>query len=66
MRKNFKLLFMSLAIGVLALVGCGNGEKGSSKDGTVTLELFSNKSESINTYKAMIQEFEEENPDDQD
>ena len=27
MRKNFKLLFMSLAIGVLALVGCGNGEK---------------------------------------
>lgn len=62
MRKNFKLLFMSLAIGVLALVGCGNGEKGSSKDGTVTLELFSNKSESINTYKAMIQEFEEENP----
>ncbi|SET17678.1 carbohydrate ABC transporter substrate-binding protein, CUT1 family [Oceanobacillus limi] len=44
----------------LLLAGCG-GDGGA--DGEVTLELFSNKSESVDTYKGLIAEFEEQNPD---
>ncbi|SHF95044.1 ABC transporter substrate-binding protein [Ornithinibacillus halophilus] len=46
----------------LLLAGCGGDDSGS-KDGKVTLELFSNKSESIDTYKGLIEEFESQNPD---
>ncbi|WP_062355269.1 ABC transporter substrate-binding protein [Bacillus kwashiorkori] len=45
----------------LLLAGCSGGDNGG-KDGQVTLELFSNKSESIETYKGLIKEFENQNP----
>lgn len=48
------------------LLACGNDggsseETGDSED-EVTLELFSNKSESVDTYNNLIAEFEEEHP----
>jgi len=56
---------LTLSLGVSLLTGCGtteNGEQGENGD-VVTLELFSNKSESIDTYKGLIKDFEEKNPD---
>ncbi|MCM3584610.1 extracellular solute-binding protein [Mesobacillus maritimus] len=54
--------FLSVSLGAsLLLAGCGGG--GDNADGKVTLELFSNKSESIDTYKGLIAKFEEQNPD---
>ncbi|MEK3889782.1 ABC transporter substrate-binding protein [Bacillus sp. FSL K6-3431] len=61
MRKKLTTVLMSIALGASILAGC-SGENGS-KDGKVTLELFSNKSESIDTYKKMIKDFESQNPD---
>ncbi|MFD1849348.1 ABC transporter substrate-binding protein [Oceanobacillus bengalensis] len=48
----------------LLLTACGGGgDEGESADGKVQLELFSNKSESIDTYNGLIEKFEAENPD---
>ncbi|MDM8098828.1 ABC transporter substrate-binding protein [Oceanobacillus oncorhynchi] len=44
----------------LLLAGCGSDE---SEGEEVTLEFFSNKSENIDTYEALIEEFESQNPD---
>jgi raffinose/stachyose/melibiose transport system substrate-binding protein len=52
---------MAIALGTSILAGCNSG--GEDEEGKVTLELFSNKAESIDTYKAIIKEFEEKNPD---
>jgi raffinose/stachyose/melibiose transport system substrate-binding protein len=62
--KTVKKLMLSLFTFVLVLsllAGCGTDEQAA--DGTVTLELFSNKSESMETLKALIAKFEEQNPD---
>lgn len=50
----------AILLGTAILAGCSSGE---DADGRVTLNLLSNKSENINTYKGLIQEFEAENPD---
>lgn len=60
--KNLAKGFLTVALGTsLLLAGCGGG--GDDADGKVTLKVFSNKSESIDTYKGLIKEFEEANPD---
>lgn len=50
----------ALILGTSILAGCSSGE---DDDGKVKLNLLSNKSENINTYKGLIEEFEAENPD---
>lgn len=61
MKKITKGL-VSIGLGAsILLAGCGNGDGGSA-DGDVTLELLSNKSESIDTYNGLIEEFENQNP----
>lgn len=52
---------LSVVLGAALLTGCS--DDGESASGKVELELFSNKSESIETYKGLIKEFEEKNPD---
>lgn len=59
--KKIAGLTATAILGASLLAGCGGGDEAS--DGKVKLELFSNKSESINTYKDMIKKFESENPD---
>ncbi|WP_338786802.1 ABC transporter substrate-binding protein [Metabacillus sp. FJAT-53654] len=63
MLKKVTASILSLALGTTILAGCGGNEGGGAEDGKVTLELFSNKAESIDTYKGIIAEFEEQNPD---
>ncbi|KAA0546313.1 extracellular solute-binding protein [Bacillus sp. BGMRC 2118] len=60
--KKVTMGVMSIALGASLLAGCGGGDN-EAKDGKVTLELFSNKAENIETYKGLIKEFEEKNPD---
>jgi raffinose/stachyose/melibiose transport system substrate-binding protein len=60
MIKKITALSAGLVLGAAILAGCSSGEEA---DGKVTLNLFSNKSENINTYKGLIEEFEAENPD---
>jgi raffinose/stachyose/melibiose transport system substrate-binding protein len=60
MLRKATLGIMGFALGASLLAGCSSGE---NEDGKVTLQLFSNKSENINTYKGFIEEFEKENPD---
>ena len=60
MFKKATLGFMGIALGASLLAGCSSGD---NEDGKVTLQLFSNKSENINTYKGFIEEFEKENPE---
>ncbi|URT72823.1 ABC transporter substrate-binding protein [Cytobacillus firmus] len=60
MIKKMTAGVMALTLGASLLAGCSSGD---ADDGKVTLELFSNKSESIETYKGLIKEFEAENPD---
>ncbi|WP_404358943.1 extracellular solute-binding protein [Cytobacillus firmus] len=60
MIKKMTAGVMALTLGASLLAGCSSGD---NDDGKVTLELFSNKSESIETYKGLIKEFEAENPD---
>ncbi|SES07803.1 ABC transporter substrate-binding protein [Salipaludibacillus aurantiacus] len=56
-----KVFLLPAAFGLTAFAaGCGGTDGG---DGQVTLELFSNKSESIGTYERLIEDFESENPD---
>ncbi|WP_409296847.1 ABC transporter substrate-binding protein [Peribacillus sp. SCS-26] len=59
MFKKVSMSLMAVTMGVGLLAGCG----GKDSDGKVTLEMFSNKSENISTYKGLIKEFEKENPD---
>ena len=61
-------------LGASLLAGCGsksnepnsnagsNGNEGSGKAEQVEIEFFSNKAENINTYKSLISEFEQKNP----
>ncbi|MGM0806878.1 MAG: ABC transporter substrate-binding protein [Bacillota bacterium] len=58
--KKLAKSFLSVAIGASILAGCSLG---GDSDEKVTLQLFSNKSENIETYKGLIKEFEEKNPD---
>ncbi|MEQ6376275.1 extracellular solute-binding protein [Bacillaceae bacterium S4-13-56] len=59
--KKFTKGLITASIGAsLFLAGCGAGD--NAEDGKVQLELFSNKSESVETYKGLIQKFEDENP----
>lgn len=51
-----------LSTSVLAACGGGGDDEGGGGEGKVKLELFSNKAESINTYKELIKQFEAENP----
>ena len=60
MRKKWTIFAAGIALSASILAGCSSGE---SEDGKTTLTLFSNKSENINTYKGLIEEFESENPD---
>ncbi|PAE26597.1 extracellular solute-binding protein [Bacillus sp. 7894-2] len=60
MFKKMTAGVMALTLGASLLAGCSSD---GADDGKVTLELFSNKSESIETYKGLIKEFEAENPD---
>jgi len=66
MKKNkWIAITLSLILTMMIFtVGCGgNDDEGAGGDGgQVTLELFSNKQESINTLKKMIAKFEENNP----
>ncbi|WP_223439840.1 ABC transporter substrate-binding protein [Metabacillus dongyingensis] len=59
MIKKITALSAGMVLGAAILAGCSSGEEA---DGKVTLNLFSNKSENINTYKGLIEEFEAENP----
>ncbi|PLR85291.1 ABC transporter substrate-binding protein [Bacillus sp. V33-4] len=52
---------MALALGAGLLAGCSSSSE--SADGKVTLEMFSNKPENIETYKGLIKDFEKQNPD---
>lgn len=61
MFKKITVGIMTAALGASLLVGCSN-DKGNA-DGKVTLELYNNKQESIETYKGLIEEFESQNPD---
>ncbi|MEK3805992.1 extracellular solute-binding protein [Bacillus sp. FSL H8-0547] len=60
MKKKWTIFAAGMALSASILAGCSPGE---SEDGKTTLTLFSNKSENINTYKGLIEEFESENPD---
>ncbi|MCM3595571.1 extracellular solute-binding protein [Metabacillus idriensis] len=60
MIKKLTAIAAGVLLGASVLAGCSSGDE---KDGKVTLNLFSNKSENINTYKGLIEEFEAENPD---
>lgn len=60
MIKKVTAIAAGIVLGASILAGCSSGDE---KDGKVTLNLFSNKSENINTYKGLIEEFEAENPD---
>ncbi|MCK1991048.1 extracellular solute-binding protein [Peribacillus muralis] len=60
MFKQLTIGIMSVFLSAFAIAGCSN-DKASSND-KVTLEMYSNKQESIQTYKKLIQEFEKQNP----
>ncbi|WP_394139249.1 ABC transporter substrate-binding protein [Cytobacillus oceanisediminis] len=60
MFKKMTAGVMALTLVASLLAGCSSG---GADDGKVTLELFSNKVESIDTYKGLIKEFEAQNPD---
>jgi raffinose/stachyose/melibiose transport system substrate-binding protein len=62
MFKKLSAGIATVALSASILAGCGTTDGGNA-DGKVTLNLFSNKSESIETYKGLIAEFEEQNPD---
>ncbi|MCI2257050.1 extracellular solute-binding protein [Domibacillus sp. PGB-M46] len=51
----------TVVLSAAILTGCGSN--GGSSDGQVELDFFTNKSESIDTYKGLIADFEKQNPD---
>lgn len=61
--KKVTACILSLTLGASILAGCGASGGDKAEDGKVTLELFSNKAESIDTYKGIIADFEAQNPD---
>jgi raffinose/stachyose/melibiose transport system substrate-binding protein len=61
MFKKVSIGIMAFALGTSILAGCNAGEEDAN--GKVTLDVFSNKPESIETYKGIIADFEEQNPD---
>src|SRR5690625_1588835 len=62
MMKTVMKSIFSIIFGAIFLIGCSSGD-GNGADGKVNLELFSNKTEAIETYRGLIEEFEEQNPD---
>lgn len=64
MLKRIVGSFIVVTLAMLLLTACrfDDADVGKLDDGTVTLELFSNKQESVDTYKGLIAEFEEQNP----
>lgn len=65
--KTKKLLISAISISsLLLLAACGNGSTNDTAEGKegdgVTLELFSNKGENIDTLESLIAKFEDENP----
>jgi raffinose/stachyose/melibiose transport system substrate-binding protein len=60
--KKFTSCLLAVAFSTSVLAGCSAGDDKEKADGKVKLELFSNKSENISTYKKLIKKFEEENP----
>lgn len=60
MLKKLTVGIITATLGASLLAGCSN-DKGNA-DGKVTLELYNNKQESIETYKGLIKEFESQNP----
>lgn len=65
MKLKAKKITSVLAVAALStslLAACGGADGKDSANGKVKLELFSNKVESINTYKGLIKKFEAENP----
>ncbi|MDZ5473599.1 ABC transporter substrate-binding protein [Bacillus sp. 31A1R] len=67
MKLKVKRFFTGALTSILSiglLVGCADGgDKNEGAGGKTELELFSNKSESIDTLKKLISKFEEQNPD---
>ncbi|MFG6117895.1 ABC transporter substrate-binding protein [Thalassobacillus sp. B23F22_16] len=57
--KNVLMTSLVTVASVVTIAGCSSSSGGSSD----SIEVFSNKSESIDTYKAIIKDFEEEHPD---
>jgi raffinose/stachyose/melibiose transport system substrate-binding protein len=65
--KTKKLLITTISISsLLLLAACGNGSNNDTAEGNegkgVTLELFSNKGENIDTLESIITKFEAKNP----
>jgi raffinose/stachyose/melibiose transport system substrate-binding protein len=65
--KTKKILFTTISISsFLLLAACGNGSNNDTAEGNegkgITLELFSNKGENIDTLESIITKFEAENP----
>lgn len=67
MKLSKKALLSGLLASTFILTACGSSDEtsesgGDTANGTVTLELFSNKAESVDTYNNLIAKFEDENP----
>lgn len=67
MKLSKKALLSGLLASTFVLTACGSSDEtsesgGETANGTVTLELFSNKAESVDTYNNLIAKFEDENP----
>lgn len=60
MLSKLSVFGTTVALSAAILTGCGSN--GGSSDGQVELDFFSNKSESIDTYKGLIADFEKQNP----
>lgn len=61
--KKGMLITTLLASGMILTACGGSSSEGGGNGNQVTLELFSNKAESVDTYKNLIAKFEKENPD---
>lgn len=67
MNLSKKTLLSGLLASTFILTACGSSDEvsesgGETANGAVTLELFSNKAESVDTYNNLIAKFEDENP----
>lgn len=61
MLNKLSVFGTTVVLSAAILTGCGSN--GGSNDGQVELDFFTNKSESIATYKGLIADFEKQNPD---